>query len=191
LQARRLSVEIAALEIRRQQAGYAPSINLVASTANQDTGGSLFGRGQRYNNSEIGVRVNVPLFEGGMTNSLVREAVARKEKALNEQEQELRRSDRLARTAFNGVLASVDSVEALRKAVLAQQSALEAREEGLKSGLFNPIQLMDANRLFFTAKREFLQARYDYLLNRLKLKQAVGVLSRNDLDDLGALLQVQ
>jgi len=126
-----------------------------------------------------------------MTNSLVREAVARKEKALNEQEQELRRSDRLARTAFNGVLASVDSVEALRKAVLAQQSALEAREEGLKSGLFNPVQLMDANRLFFTAKREFLQARYDYLLNRLKLKQAVGVLSRNDLDDLGALLQVQ
>ncbi|MFY7867364.1 MAG: TolC family outer membrane protein [Roseateles sp.] len=191
LQARRLSVEIAGLEIRRQQAGYAPSINLVASTANQDTGGSLFGRGQRYNNTEVGVRVNVPLFEGGMTKSLVREAVARKEKALNEQEQELRRSDRLARTAFNGVLASVDSVEALRKAVLAQQSALEAREEGLKSGLFSPIQLMDANRLYFTAKREFLQARYDYLLNRLKLKQAVGVLSRNDLDDLGALLQIQ
>ncbi|QPF74847.1 TolC family outer membrane protein [Roseateles sp. DAIF2] len=189
LQARRLAVQISELEIKRQKAGYAPSVNLVASTSRQDTGGSLFGRGQRYNNAEVGLRVNIPLFEGGMTHSLVREANARRDKAQNEQEQELRRSERLARGAFNGVLASLDSVDALRKAVLAQQSALEAREEGLKSGLFTPVQVMDAYRLFYTAKRDFLQARYDYLLNRLKLKQAVGILSQHDLDDLSALLQ--
>lgn len=189
LQARRLAVQIADLEIKRQKAGYAPSVNLVASTSRQDTGGSLFGRGQRYNNAELGLRVNIPLFEGGMTSSLVREANARRDKAQSEQEQELRRSERLARGAFNGVLASLDSVEALRKAVMAQQSALEAREEGMKSGLFTPVQVMDAYRLFYTAKRDFLQARYDYLLNRLKLKQAVGILSQHDLDDLSALLQ--
>lgn len=189
LQARRLAVQISDLEVKRQQAAYAPSVNLVASTSRQDTGGSLFGNGQRYNNTELGVRVNIPLFEGGMTTSLVRESVARREKAVNEQEQELRRSERLARGAFNGVLASLDSVEALRKAVLAQQSALEAREEGLKAGLFTPVQVMDAYRLFYTAKRDFLQARYDYLINRLKLKQAVGILAQHDLDDLSALLQ--
>ncbi len=189
LQARRLAVQIADLEIKRQKSGYAPNVNLVASTSRQETGGSLFGRGQRYNNAELGLRVNIPLFEGGMTNSLVREANARRDKAQSEQEQELRRSERLARGAFNGVLASLDSVDALRKAVMAQQSALEAREEGMKSGLFTPVQVMDAYRLFYTAKRDFLQARYDYLLNRLKLKQAVGILSQHDLDDLSALLQ--
>ena len=82
-------------------------------------------------------------------------------------------------------------MDALRKAVLAQQSALELREEGFKSGLVSPVQLLDAYRLFFTAKRDFLQARYDYLMNRLKLKQSVGTLSRDDLDDLGSLLRTR
>jgi outer membrane protein len=189
LQARRLAVEIAQLEIRRQQAGYLPQVNVTATRSHQETGGSLYGRGQDYKNTEVGVRLTMPIYEGGMTRSLVKEAVARMEKTQGEQEQESRRSERLAATSFNGVQASAESVEALRKAVLAQQSALELREEGFKSGLVSPVQLLDAYRLFFTAKRDFLQARYDYLMNRLKLKQSVGALSRDDLDDLGSLLR--
>ncbi len=188
-QSRKLAVEIAALEIRRQQAGYAPTLNLVASSTRVDTGGSLFGAGQRYNNNEIGVRLSVPLFEGGMTSSLVRESVSRHEKSQDEYEQELRKSERQARAAFNGVVASLESQEALRRAVVAQQSALDSREEGLRSGLFTPVAVIDSYRLFYAAKRDYLQARYDYLVNRLKLKQAVGALSREDLEDMNALLE--
>lgn len=188
-QSRKLAVEIAALEIKRQQAGYAPTLNLVASSTRVDTGGSLFGAGQRYNNNEIGVRLSVPLFEGGMTSSLVRESVSRHEKTQDEYDQELRKSERQARAAFNGVVASLESQEALRRAVVAQQSALDSREEGLRSGLFTPVAVIDSYRLFYAAKRDYLQARYDYLVNRLKLKQAVGALSREDLEDMNALLE--
>jgi outer membrane protein len=56
-------------------------------------------------------------------------------------------------------------------------------------GLYNVVAVMDAYRLYYTAQRDFYQARYDYLLNRLKLKQSVGTLSRNDLEDISALIE--
>jgi outer membrane protein len=189
LLSRKLATQIADLEINRQKASYAPTVNLTASSTRVDTGGSLYGSGQAYNNNEVGIRLSMPLFEGGSTASLVREATARLGKAQSEYDQELRRSERQARASFSSVLASIESQDALRHAVVAQQSALEAREEGLRSGLYTPVAVIDAYRLYYAAKRDYLQARYDYLVNRLKLKQAVGILSRNDLEDLNALLE--
>jgi outer membrane protein len=189
LQARSMATEIATLEVRRQQAGYLPSLNLVASHSYNDSQGSLFGGSSKIQNTEVGVRLSVPIFEGGMTSSLVREAVARQDKAREEQDQEFRKTERLARSALLGVQSSAQTLSALRKSLVAQQSALQAKEEGMRSGLYSVVQVVDAYRLYFAAKRDYLQARYDYLLNRLKLKQAVSSLARNDLEDLAELLK--
>lgn len=189
LQARNLAVEIAGLEIRRQQAGHLPTVDAFGSLSRQETGGSLYGAGQYVTNRELGVRLRVPIFEGGMTSSLVREAEARRDKAHHERDQEFRRTERLARSAFLGVQTSVASLEALRQNVVAQESALETKQEGFRSGLQTIVSVVDAYRLYFAARRDYLQARYEYLVNRLKLKQSVGTLSRNDLNDLAALLE--
>lgn len=189
LQARSMATEIATLEVRRQQAGYLPSLNLVASHSYNDSQGSLFGGSSKIQNTEVGVRLSVPIFEGGMTSSLVREAVARQDKAREEQDQEFRKTERLARSALLGVQSSAQTLSALRKSLVAQQSALQAKEEGMRTGLYSVVQVVDAYRLYFAAKRDYLQARYDYLLNRLKLKQAVSSLARNDLEDLAELLK--
>lgn len=189
LQARSMATEIATLEVRRQQAGYLPSLNLVASHSYNDSQGSLFGGASKIQNTEVGVRLSVPIFEGGMTRSLVREAVARQDKAREEQDQEFRKTERLARSALLGVQSSAQTLSALRKSLVAQQSALQAKEEGMRTGLYSVVQVVDAYRLYFAAKRDYLQARYDYLLNRLKLKQAVSSLARNDLEDLAELLK--
>lgn len=188
LQSRNMAAQIAALEISRQRSGHLPTLSLVGTLTNQDTGGSLYGGGQRYDTRDIGVRLSIPLTDGGLTSSMVREARAREGKATSEREQEQRRTERLARSAFNGVIASSQTMSALRKSVFAQDSALQARLEGFSSGLYNVVVVMDAYRLYYTAQRDFLQARYDYLINRLKLKQAVGILSRADLEDIAALL---
>lgn len=189
LQARSMATEIATLEVRRQQAGYMPSLNLVASHSYNDSQGSLFGGASKIQNTEVGVRLSVPIFEGGMTTSLVREAVARQDKAREEQDQEFRKTERLARSALLGVQSSAQTLSALRKSLVAQESALQAKEEGMRTGLYSVVQVVDAYRLYFSAKRDYLQARYDYLLNRLKLKQAVSSLARNDLEDLAELLK--
>ena len=188
LQSRKMAHEIATLEITRQRAGHLPTLALTGSLSSQDSGGSLYGAGQRNDNREVGLRMSVPLTDGGLTMSLVREARAREVKAVQEREQELRRTERLARSAFNGVQASSRTLAALRKSVQAQESALQARLEGFNSGLFNVVVVMDAYRLYYTAQRDFLQSRYDYLVNRLKLKQAVGTLSRADIEEIAAML---
>lgn len=189
LQGRVLAVEIAAMEVARQKAGHLPTVSLVGSVSRQDAGGSLYGDGQRNQNGEVGVRFSLPITDGGMTLSMSREAVARREKANHEREQEHRRTERLTRSAYNGLVTSAKTLDALRQAVVAQESALETRIEGFNSGLYNVVAVMDAYRLYYTAQRDFFQSRYDYLLNRLKLKQAVGTLSRKDLEDISALLQ--
>ncbi|MBF0109475.1 MAG: TolC family outer membrane protein [Magnetococcales bacterium] len=189
VQSRNLAMEIARLEILRQQAGYLPTVNLVSTISREDSDGSLYGDGQKVDNVELGVKVNVPIFEGGMTLSLVREAMARREKASQEREQEFRRTERMTRATFQSVEASARSLAALRKAVVAQDGALQARLEGFKAGVGNILTVVDAYRQYYSAKRDYLQARYDYLVNRLRLKQAVGTLSRTDLQDLGTLLK--
>jgi outer membrane protein len=188
VQSRKLAVEIAGAEIARQRAGHLPVLNLVGNMSRSDTGGSIYGAGQKLDNRELGLRLSVPLTDGGLTSSLTRDAIARKEKAEQEREQEVRRTERQTRAAFNGVLASARSMEALRKSIVAQESALQSRLQGFSAGLFNVVTVMDAYRLYYAAQRDFLQARYDYLTNRLKLKQAVGTLNRADLEDLSAML---
>ena len=160
----------------------------MGSSSRQDTGGSIYGSGQKVDANELGIKLNIPLFEGGLTTSLVREASARRVKADQEREQELRRTERATRSSFLAVQASARTLGALRKTVIAQDSALEARLKGFRAGVTNLVAVVDAYRLFYSAKRDYLQARYDYLVNRLKLKQSVGALSRNDLDDLTRLL---
>jgi outer membrane protein len=124
-----------------------------------------------------------------MTSSLVREAGVRLEKAMLEREQEERKTERAARAAYQSVETSASMLEALRKAVIAQDSALQTRQEGYKAGVASVVAVADAYRLYYSARRDYLQARYDYLVNRLKLKQAVGALSRDDLVDLADLMQ--
>ena len=79
-------------------------------------------------------------------------------------------------------------MEALRSSLVAQETALVAKTKGLDAGLFSVVQVADAYRLTFAAKRDFLKARYDYLLNRIKLKQAIGSLTRQDLADVAELI---
>ena len=188
VQSRKLAVEIADLEISRQRAGHLPVLSLVGNVTRQDTGGSVYGAGQKLDNREIALRLSIPLTDGGLTSSLSREAISRKARAQQEREQEVRRTERLTRSAFNGVLASSRSMAALRKSIVAQESALQSRLQGFSAGLFNVVTVMDAYRLYYSAQRDFLQARYDYLTSRLKLKQAIGTLDRGDLEDLSAML---
>lgn len=97
--------------------------------------------------------------------------------------------ERQTRAAFEGTLSGASLVRALAQSVVSQQSALDAKEQGYKSGLFTLLPVLDAQRDLFIAKRDYAQARYDHLLNRLKLKQAAGTLAEVDLESVSAALQ--
>ncbi len=189
LETRRQAADVAREEVRRQRAGHVPSVNLVGTNNNNRAGGTLFGGGAHTETRDISIRLAVPIFEGGNTASLTREAASRHSKALEDLELERRQLDRQTRAAFQGVMSGITLVGALRNSVAAQEKAVETKEEGMKAGLFTLLPLLDAQRDYWLAKRDYAQARYDYLVNRLKLKEAAGTLAEEDLVAINMLLE--
>ena len=193
LQARRQAVDVARQEIERQRAGHYPSLNLVLNHNRRDAGSSLvngsFGPGTLVETTDVTLRLSVPLFEGGLTSAVSREAVHRHQKSQEDLELERRSVERLTRGAYDGTLSAVNLVQALRQSVVSQESALELKEQGFKGGLFALLQVLDAQRDLYLARRDYAQSRYDYLLYRLRLKLAAGTLSEADIVSAGSALQ--
>lgn len=189
LRALRETTQISSLEVKRQQAGHFPSLNLVYSYNRRDAGSTLFGGGSDVRTGDLSLRLNVPIYEGGQTAAVVAEAVQRLSVAQENEEQERRAVERKTRAAYDGVVTGIGLVSALKQAVVSQESALQAKTVGTQSGRFTLLTVLDAQRDLFLAKRDYAQARYEYLLNVLKLKDATGALSEADLLTVHAALQ--
>ena len=93
------------------------------------------------------------------------------------------------RNLFRAVNTDVETVQARRQSIISNQSALEATEIGYQVGTRNIVDVLDAQRQLYSAVRNYNDARYDYILNNLRLKQAAGTLSPADLDALGSFLK--
>lgn len=189
LRARTEAVEVAAQEVQRQKAAYYPTLNIVGTLNRRDTGSTLFGGGSEVGTQELALRLSVPIFEGGLTRALTSEAAQRHVKAKEEREQEMRAVERQARAAFQSVVGGVSLVRALEQSVQAQTSAKEGKEIAVQRGLLTLLAVLDAERDLYTARRDYEQSRYEYLLNSLRLRQAAGTLSEEDLLSIDAALQ--
>lgn len=189
LLARRYTVEVAQEEISRQRAGHAPVVDMVATQAGKVTGGSLFGGGSNVETTDVMFRLTVPIYSGGATSALTEEARQRYFGALEDLERDTRQVERQTRAAFQGVTGGIVRVKALGEGVVSSLSARELKLEGFKSGIETILQVLDAERDLYAAKRDSAKARYEYLLNRLRLKQAVGTLSEEDLAEINKLME--
>ena len=173
------SVDSARREVKKQQAGHLPSVDMVAQHSLNSTGGR-FGS-YESESSSIGVQVNVPLFQGGFVSSRVRETRERLNAELERLEQARRNAQRLTRQAYLGVISGISRVNALKQAVVSSETALEATEAGFEVGTRTAVDVVAAEQATSQARRDYARARYDYLLDTLRLKQASGSLSVEDL----------
>jgi len=189
LDAKRQAAEVAQAEVRRQRAGYAPTLDLVGTHINRKQGGTLFGGGSHVETSDISLKFRFPIYEGGLTTAVTEEAAFRHSKTLQEVEAEARGLDRLTRSAYLGVISAISRVQALRQGVVSQGSALKAKQESFRSGLLTLIGVLDAERDLHLVRRDYAKARYEYLINRLRLKQATGALAEADLEAIDRLLK--
>ncbi|MBP8203471.1 MAG: TolC family outer membrane protein [Pseudomonas sp.] len=194
LQASNFAVEAAEETLRQRKSGHAPTLDAVASYQKGDNDSLGFSNNavspNRFSGDveqrSIGLQLNIPLYSGGLTTSQVRESYQR----LNQSEQ-LRESLRRqvvqnTRNLHRAVNTDVETVQARKQSIISNQSALEATEIGYQVGTRNIVDVLDAQRQLYSSVRNYNNARYDYILNNLRLKQAAGTLSP---DDLAALEQ--
>jgi outer membrane protein len=186
--AARFSTQVARQQIDVQRAANYPTLDIVGSYSVSETGGGRFG-GSEIEGSTIGLELNAPLFRGGLNSSLTREAEFLHSQARELLEQQQRAVSRQTRVSYLGVLANISRVHALEQAVLSNQSAVDASQAGLEVGTRTSVDVLDAQRELFLAKSDYARARYDYILETLRLKQAAGTLSLTDLEQINSWLE--
>jgi outer membrane protein len=178
-------MEFSRKAIDLQRNGHLPKLDLVASWGNYDTN---YNFGLQGSTEIVGLRVNVPIFEGGAVNSKTRQASYKYEQAKENLTAAKRTVKRQVKDAYRGITTSISRVEALKVAVSSAEIALEATEAGFDVGVRTLVEVLDEQRNLYRAKRDYSRARYDYLLNTVKLKQASSSLSQEDLEQINRLL---
>ena len=181
IEEQRQAVEVANDEVSRQRSGHYPTLDLVGRFNDRDTDGTLFGGGSEVETTEVLLQLNLPIFQGGYVCSRTREAYHLYQAALQDLELQVRAVKRQTRAAYLGVKSAISRVEALEQSVESQALALEAKQYGFNSGLYTSLAVLDAERDLYLAKQDYAQARYDYILNSMRLRQAVSTLSDEDL----------
>ena len=195
LRSSELRAQAANQGVETARAGHLPTLSLSGgwskgatwgdSIASEDGGGTGQSTG-----SSIGLTLSVPIFSGGATQSRVRQAVAQRDIAQDQFEQQRRALDRNTRNLYQALVAGVSEVEARRLAVVSAQSALEASQVGLEVGTRTVLDVVQNQRTLFQAQVEYARSKYNFLLNRLLLSQATGELDVESLRQVNALLTV-
>jgi outer membrane protein len=179
--------------IELRKSGHYPTLDVVAQknySSQSDSINNIFtGDGTiKSQNDSIGLQFNLPIYLGGSVNSQTREARFRLEQAMQNEEQQRRMVMRQTREAYNGVIAGISQVKALKQAVLSNEKALESSEAGYEVGTRTTVDVLNARRNLFSARRDYAASRYDYIVNSLRLKQAAGIVSVDDLQQINQWL---
>ena len=173
--------ELAAKEVTRNRGGHYPTVDLIANYSENSTGSSAFGFGSDGHNKAVGVVLNLPLYQGGATQSKLREAEANNDRAKDDLENTRRSVALQTRQAYLGVVDGIAQVKALQQALKSSESLLEASKLGKEVGVRTNLDVLNAQQQLFSTRRDLFQAEYNYLISQLQLKAATGMLTEEDL----------
>lgn len=182
--------EIAGLEIKRTRSANYPTLDLVASIGQTNqTGSNISPTGSLLTPTSVGLQVSVPLYQGGALSSREREASANYEKAKQDLENARRASALSSRQSYLGVINGIAQLTALEAALVSSQSALDSNKLGYEVGVRINIDVLNAQQQLFSTRRDLATARYNTIMNYLRLKAAAGSLREEDLDEVNKALQ--
>ena len=175
-------LDIASQDVTKNRGGHLPTLDAVASYADAGQGvGIQGGAGFDSTTKYIGLQLAVPVYQGGLTNSRVREALANQDKAKQDLENTKRTVALNTRTAFLGVTSGVAQIKALEAALVSSQSSVDSTKLGQEVGVRTQVDVLNATQQLIGARRDYAQATYSYAVNVLKLKAAAGTLAEDDL----------
>ncbi|MFZ5655548.1 MAG: TolC family outer membrane protein [Pseudomonadota bacterium] len=203
LRARQERLQSAEAGVGTARAGYWPTLYLNGSYGDRrTTGDTTFSSPllpapvtnpieNESRGPSVGITLSVPIFNGGATASRVRQAIAQRDVAADELEQQRRALVRNTRNAYQTLVAGISEVEARRLALVSARSAYEASQVGLEVGTRTVLDVLNNQQNLFNAQRAYAQARYNFLQNRLILEQAAGTLDVQDVQEINRLLTAE
>jgi outer membrane protein len=182
--------EVAQLEVKRQSAGQRPTVDVVgAYGTSRDTGSLQQPVGREITTGQIGLQLALPLYQGGGLSSRERQAAANYLKAREDLLNTRRQATLTAQQTYLAVINGIAQVAALEQALTSSQSALDSNKLGYEVGVRINIDVLNAQQQLFQTRRDLAVARYNAILNELRLRAAAGALRDEDLEEVNRALQ--
>ncbi len=186
----RTGAEIARVATQSARNGHAPTLDLSATVQQQRASGSTTLAGDDSTRTAVvGLQLTVPIYSGGIIQSRVREALANEQRAAQDLESARRNAGQGARQAYTGVDFGLAQVRALESAEVSSHSQLDSTRLGFQVGVRINLDVLNAVSQLFNTQRDLKKARYDFLVNGLKLKAAAGAATDQDVELISNLLQ--
>ena len=181
LVAARYGAQAAKAKARQLFGGHLPTLNLTGSISEAETGvGGPMGEIDNKLRT-IGVTLALPLYQGGLVASQVRQAKQEYLAAEHTIKQNYRAAELQARKNYNSSVAQLSKINADRQTIISNQSSVESTETAYRLGTNTIIDILETQKNLFEAQKDLAQDQYTFINNLLTLKQAAGSLSLNDL----------
>ena len=162
VQSQQAAAEVAAKEVERTRAGHYPTLSAVANF------GTIYGNsgspGLDTDVRNIGLQLNIPIYQGGLVNSKTREAVANRVAAEAGLEGAKRTAALSAQQSFLGVVNGLAQVRALDAALISSKSALASNKLGYEVGVRINIDVLNAEQQVYATQSNLAKARFDTCL---------------------------
>jgi outer membrane protein len=183
------SMTVSEFDIKRAQTGKDWTLDATANVTHGQTTGSLSSsRGTWSTSGLVGVNFNLPFDVSGAVDARIREALANVDKAKNDIEAARRTAGFNVRQSYLGVTSGAASVAAQQQALKSAETLLASTKLGLEVGVRTNLDVLNAQQQVTQVQRDLAQARYNTLLNELRLKAAAGALAEDDIRATNAFL---
>lgn len=180
LRALQANIEGAQQELEKAKAGHYPTVDLFVqrSKSESDTNYTI---NSQYLTTAVGVQFNIPIWSGGYVNSQMRQAIANLEKVKQQHEAKRREVSQQVRKEFQNVTEGILKVKALEQAERSADQAVFSNQKGFQAGTRTLVDILNAQQQRMNTRRDLAQARYQYLMARVRLQGLVNSLNEDEL----------
>ncbi|MFA6038582.1 MAG: TolC family outer membrane protein [Legionellales bacterium] len=189
LAAARFNMQAAEETISTERSLLYPNLQVTGEYGNQFNGQVTDPQSGSSTGWAVAVESNLNLFSGGQIISQVRQAEYQYQSARDNYEEQRRNTVNQTRSAYRAIETAISQVKALEQSVISAKSALDANQASYEVGIKTSVDVLDSISLLYQQEQNLANAKYNYILSILSLKQATGVLEVMDLIQINEWLQ--
>ena len=188
IQSLKAQLAAAGFELQKAQAGHYPTLDAIAQWSRNDRD-SVTSANTRFSNRSLGLQLNIPIVAGGYVNSLVRQTLAEQQRAEQALEGMRRELGVRVHREFRGITEGVLKVRALEQAVRSSEQVTLANRRSFEAGSRTLVDTLRAEQQKSSAQRDLAQARFVYLISRVRLQALVGGRKAEVIEEINAVLK--
>jgi outer membrane protein len=181
LQIAKLQYQAAQSAYKAARAGHLPTLSAGIGYSDSETRGEPALNQRASEGTQANITLRIPIYSGGRISAERQQAAFQQVSAQEAVTLTERQITQATRSQFQRVDTGVSTVQARKQAIISSESALAAVKAGYEVGTRNWVNVLDAQKRVYAAKRNYSAALYDYVLASLALKQSAGNLTEADI----------